>query len=72
MLVPLYFESERAARKLSVSVVRRETFLDMVSIDDTFRRFTSRFIVYFVCDSRWGGVLRKRVLRFFLCQRFVT
>ena len=34
------------------NVVRRETFLDMASIDDTFCGFTSRFIVCFVGESR--------------------
>ena len=51
LLVPLFFESGGAVRILSVGVVRRKTFLDIVSIDDTFRRFTSRFIVCFVGDS---------------------
>ena len=39
-------------RKLSVGVVRRETFFDMVSINDTFRQFTSRFLVCFVGNLR--------------------
>ena len=39
-------------RKSSVGVVRRETFFDMVSIDDTFHRFTSSFLVCFVGDLR--------------------
>ena len=45
LLIPLYFESEGAVRKSSVGAVRRETFLDMVSIVDKSRRFTSRLIV---------------------------
>ena len=45
LLLPLYFESGGTVRK-SVGVLRRETFLDMVSIDDTFRRLTSRFLVF--------------------------
>ena len=38
--------------KLSVGVVRRETFFDIVSIDDTFCRFASRFLVCFVGGLR--------------------
>ena len=30
----------------------QETFVDMVSIDETFHRFTSRFLVCFAGDSR--------------------
>ena len=52
LLVPLHFESGAAVRKVSVGVALLETFLDIVSIDDTFRRFTSRILVYFVGDSR--------------------
>ena len=50
LLVPLFFESGGAVRQLAVGVVRRETLLGMISVDDTFRRFTSRFIVCFVDD----------------------
>ena len=45
LLLTLYFENKGAVRKLSVGIVRRETFLDMVSIDNAFRRFTSRLLV---------------------------
>ena len=50
LLVPLFFESGGAVRQLAVGVVRRETLLGMISVNDTFRRFTSRFIVRIVGD----------------------
>jgi hypothetical protein len=51
LLAPLYFEIGGAVQKVSVGVVRWDTFLDMVSIDDTFRMFTRRFLVCFVGGS---------------------
>ena len=50
LLVPLFFESGGVVRQLAVGVVRRETVLGTISVDDTFRRFTSRFIVCIVGD----------------------
>ena len=52
LLLSLYFESGKAVRKLLVGVIRQEAFLDTFSIDDMFRRITSRFLVCFVGDSR--------------------